>query len=359
MREKEIIASLRHAFDVHRGRAKYSTIRERIVTSARIDGIHLCQLIAAMVIASVGLNTDSTEAVIGAMLICPLMGSVLAIACGIATMDMHLLRQALGELLLQCGICLITSTLYFCISPLEQQTSLLLSNSSATIWDVVIALVGGFAGALGLSRRQEPSTLIAGVAVATALMPPLCSVGFGIASGDVVLAVSALYEFLVNVVFIAFGATLVLVLLKMPLVGDLDGDGREDDAERAEAVRESPVLRRNLLIALALFAIPCLHYSSQVIERQLAENGTLFEAADPYDTEEVTKELEVLCPGLESYSVGVEDSYQAQKDAVEQRVVATVVTEDELPEAREREVEALIRIHVDDVDEVAFEVGQG
>ena len=235
MRAQSITKALRDAFDVSKGRAKFSTIRERIVSAARVDGIHLCQLIAAMIIASVGLNINSTEAVIGAMLICPLMGSVLALALAVASMDMHIARHAFGGMLLQCGICLVTSTLYFAISPLSNETSELLTNSSATIWDVTIALVGGFAGALGISRRQEPSTLLAGVAVATALMPPLCSTGYGLALGDGVLALSAIYEFAINVLFIAFGATVVLSWLHMPLRGDLDGDGHTTSAEIAEA----------------------------------------------------------------------------------------------------------------------------
>ena len=209
---KHIAAEAREAFDMHKGRAKYSTIRDRILGSARLDGIHMFQLIAAMLIASIGLNTNSTEAVIGAMLICPLMGSVLAMAYAVASIDMHVLRHAVGGILLQCGICLVTSTLYFLISPLSNETSELLTNSTATIWDVLIALVGGFAGALGLSRRQEPQTLLAGVAVATALMPPLCSVGYGLSLGDFVHAGTSLYEFLINVLFISKTRTAMLYL---------------------------------------------------------------------------------------------------------------------------------------------------
>ena len=252
-------------------------------------------------------------------------------------------------------ICLVTSTTYFLLSPLSDQTSELLTNSTATIWDVVIALVGGFAGALGLSRRQEPSTLVAGVAVATALMPPLCSVGFGIASRDALLALSALYEFLVNVVFIAFGAVVVLVWLRMPFVGDLDGDGREDDAERAEARRESHVLRRRLVAGLVVFAVPCVFFSARVVQQSVERTGTVFESVDTYGTEEVTRELEAVLPGFVDYRVGVEDSYDLRSDTLDQRVVATVSTEAELTEARRHEAESLIRIHVPTLDEVRFE----
>lgn len=356
MEARRILEVTRDAFDVSRGRARYATIRERIIAAARIDGIHLCQLISAMLIASIGLNINSTEAVIGAMLICPLMGSALALAYAIATMDMHVLRHAAGGLVLQMGICLITSTLYFLISPIAAETSELLTNSSATIWDVLIALVGGFAGALGFSRRQEPQTLLAGVAVATALMPPLCSTGYGLATGNLMLALAALYEFLVNMVFIAFGATLVLVLLHMPLRGDLDGDGRVTQEELAEVDHDSRLLRHRLIAALVVFAIPCLYFSAQTVRRSVEQNGTVFEVEDSYDTEMVTKELDVVLPGLVDYRVGVEDAYDEATDTVEQRVVATVETQAKLTDAQQRRVRSLIVIHVPKLDEVEFEV---
>ena len=356
MRAQSITKALRDAFDVSKGRAKFSTIRERIVSAARVDGIHLCQLIAAMIIASVGLNINSTEAVIGAMLICPLMGSVLALALAVASMDMHIARHAFGGMLLQCGICLVTSTLYFAISPLSNETSELLTNSSATIWDVTIALVGGFAGALGISRRQEPSTLLAGVAVATALMPPLCSTGYGLALGDGVLALSAIYEFAINVLFIAFGATVVLSWLHMPLRGDLDGDGHTTSAEIAEADRDSHILRGRLAALIVVFALPCLYFSAQTVEQSIRQSGTVFEVTDSHNTELVSKELKVLLPGFVDYYVGVEDSYDSSQDTVEQRVIATVVTKEELDGVRQKEVRGLIHVHVSDLDEVRFEV---
>lgn len=355
MREKHIVRGVRTIFDVSKGRARYATIRTRIMDAAKIDGIHICQLIAAMVIASIGLNLNSTEAIIGAMLICPLMGSVVAIAYSVAAMDMRVFRHAVAGILLQCFICVITSTIYFAFSPLSTETSELLTYSSATIWDLLIALVGGFAGALGLSRRLEPSTLLSGVAVATALMPPLCTVGFGLAHANGVLALSALYEFLINVVFIAFGSTVVLVWLRIPLVGDLDGDGQEDEEEREEAERESHVLRKRLIIGLIIFAIPCVSFSMQVVRKSLEQDGTVFQTVDLYDTEHVTKELQVVCPHFVSYRVGAENSYRALQDAVERRIVATVVTSEELNYVSKRTVEALIRINTD-VDEVTFEL---
>lgn len=359
MRMQKIKESLASTLDIAgRGRAKYSTIRERIQDAARVDGIHLCQLIAAMIIASIGLNTDSTEAIIGAMLICPLMGSVLELAYGVAVMDMRAARRALAGLGLQCAICLVTSTLYFVFSPLETRTAALVTNANATIWDVIIALVGGLAGGLGLSRSKEPETLVSGVAVATALMPPLCASGYGIARGSAVLAFSAFYEFLTNVVFIAFGATCVFVWLHVPLVGDLDGDGRENEEERAEAQRESRPLRHKLMIALLVFALPCLYISSQVVKDSVVQQDAQIKVVDAYDTALVTQELEVICPGFVEYGVAIEDTADDEDGQVRQLVVARVRTRSELDAISKKEIEGIIRVHVKDLDEIRFEVGE-
>lgn len=348
--------TLRGFFNISEGRARYKTIRKRIVEDARIDGIHVCQLIAAMLIASIGLNVDSTEAVIGAMLICPLMGSVLAIAYAIATIDHRYLRESLLGLFMQVVVCLLTSTLYFVLSPLSNTTSELLTNSSATVWDVLIAFVGGFAGALGTSRRQEPTTLVAGVAVATALMPPLCATGFGVACNDWGSALSAFYEFLINVVFIAFGAEIVLVALRLPLQRDINGDGVITDEEVMESEEESRRMRTRLVVGSIVFALPCLFFSARVISSTMDVSGTLFEAYDEFDAEITTMELRVVCPGLEEYRVGRLNTYDVDSKQLVEEVVATVETSEELDKTQRAEVEGLVRLHVPDVDAVTFEV---
>ena len=343
-------------FNIDRGAARHKKLRKRIEEGAVIDGIHICQLIAAMTIASIGLNVDSTEAVIGAMLICPLMGSVLALAYGIASLDSKMLRDASTGLVIQMAICLATSTIYFAISPLSHQTSELLSNSTATVWDVLIAFVGGFAGALGISRKQEPATLIAGVAVATALMPPLCSTGFGLAGRDLMLAASAFYEFLINVVFIAFGAELVFVWIHVPLNRDLDGDGIVSLEEHVEAEHRSRQLRTRLIVGSLVFAIPCLFFSMQVIQKAIADHGSSFEIRDTYDAEMTTRELKVVCPNLVDYRVGTEDSYDMEKEKLNQRVVATIVTSAALSDEDKSKIKELVKLHADKIERVDFEV---
>lgn len=343
-------------FNVGEGRARYRTIRKRIKEGSRIHGIHVLQLMTAMMIASIGLNLNSTEAVIGAMLICPLMGSVLAIAYGVATADLKVLRKALVGLVVQVVVCLATSTLYFVISPISKATALLQTNTNATIWDVMIAFLGGFAGALGTSRKQEPSTLIAGVAVATALMPPLCAAGFGIATRSIGIGISGFYEFLVNVVFISFGAYVVLMLLRLPIHADLDGDGIVSQEDVQLAHRRSLAMGRSFLVGSLLLALPCLFFTAQVIRNATGENGEIFQTVDTYGTELTTRELEVIAPDVASYSIGNITSFDTKNNVLVERLTATIVAKRELSDATKRQLEALIRLHVPMLNEVVFEV---
>lgn len=359
MTSEEMRRTLHSFFDISKGRARDKIIHKRVREGAEIDGIHVCQLIAAMLIASIGLNTDSTEAVIGAMLICPLMGSVLAMAYSVATLDHNFLRESLMGLVVQVVVCLATSTLYFVISPLSKTTNELLANSTPTVWVMLIAFVGGFAGAVGTSRRLEPSTLIAGVAVATALMPPLCATGYGIAIRDWAVSASAFYTFLINVLFIAFGAAVVLALLRVPLVRDLNGDGVVTEAESIEAEREFKSRSKRLVIALIVFAIPCFFISARVVHKSIAENDGLFEIRDEFETEFTTYELRVVCPGLVSYRVGTDYSYDVEKSELVHEVVATVETKEGLSDTEKQQVEDLIRLHVEDLASVTFATAKG
>lgn len=256
---------LRRAFNIREGRAPYHVIRKRFVNGARLNGTHLCILVIAMVIACVGLDTDSDIAIVGAMLICPIMGSVLAIAYGMATVDRALIRDAVGGLALQMAFCLVTSTLYFHFSPVAGMTQALTDNSNPTAWDLLLALVGGFAGGLGNSRDQEPATLISGVAVATSLMPPLCAAGFGLAAVDGGLFLSALYEFGINVVFIALSAQVVLLLLRVPLKRDLNDDGIVTPEEERDVQALSHAIRWRILLGTMVFTIPCLMFTANLV----------------------------------------------------------------------------------------------
>lgn len=348
---------LREFVNVRDGRASYQVIRRRVQAGARIDGPHLCLLIVAMLIASVGLNMDSTEAVVGAMLICPLMGSVMGFAYAVATADSRMLRELLFGFVVQVIICLITSTLYFVISPISNETSELLTNSNPNIWDVLIALAGGFAGGLGISRNQEPSTLLSGVAVATALMPPLCAAGYGIAMAKFTLFAGAFYEFLLNVVFIAVSAQLVMMLLKVPLKRDLNGDEAMSTAENEAAMHRSMVLRRRVAIGTVIFLIPCVLLTVHAVNETMAQNsGEAFIVQDSYEVKQTTLELEAICPGFVSYRVGAVNAYDSKSGALSQHLVATLKTTDELDSFKKSEIRGLVHVHIKQLDELRFEV---
>lgn len=348
---RSVATFFKHTFNIREGRAPYHVIRKRFVNGARLNGNHLCILIVAMVIACIGLDTNSDIAIVGAMLICPLMGSVLAIAYAAATLDRTLARDAAAGLIVQMVFCLITSTLYFNLSPVAGMTQAMADNSSPTVWDLILALVGGFAGGLGNSRDQEPATLISGVAVATALMPPLCAAGYGIAAMNLGLSMSALYEFGINVVFIALSAMLVLLLLGTPLKRDLNDDGVVTAQEDADARSRAHTVRWRILIGTAIFAIPCIILTSNMV--RAADDPT----PDSYGAAETARELAVVCPGFKEYTVGLQAAPASNGSSMDEELVARVVTDEELDSEDRTMAEELIRLDVKDLDRVEFSVG--
>ena len=158
-------------------------------------------LMCAIFIASIGLNVNSTAVVIGAMLISPIMTPIIGLGVGLAIFDTRLVKQSLVVLFTQVLVSLLVSTLYFWMSPLSYASSELIARTSPTIWDVLIAIAGGIAGFIG-SRKKEANNIVPGVAIATALMPPICTAGYGLANGNVRFLFGALYLFLINCVFI-------------------------------------------------------------------------------------------------------------------------------------------------------------
>ena len=159
-------------------------------------------LAIAVVIASVGLNVNSIPVIIGAMLISPLMGPIFGMGLGLGINDMPLIKSSGKNLLVMVGISLAASFVYFLITPLNlTNPSELLARTNPTIYDVLIALFGGFAGILEQCRKEK-GTVFAGVAIATALMPPLCTAGFGLASGNFSYFMGAAYLFVINCIFI-------------------------------------------------------------------------------------------------------------------------------------------------------------
>lgn len=181
----------------------YSTreFREKLYDDLHVRLRDTVILMCAIFIASIGLNMNSTAVIIGAMLISPLMTPIVGLGFGLAIFDTRLIKQSLEVLLTQVLVSLLVSTLYFWISPLSYASSELIARTSPTIWDVLIAIAGGIAGVIG-SRKKEANNIVPGVAIATALMPPICTAGYGLANGNVRFLLGALYLFLINCVFI-------------------------------------------------------------------------------------------------------------------------------------------------------------
>lgn len=181
----------------------YSTreFREKLYDDLHVRLRDTLILMCSIFIASIGLNMNSTAVVIGSMLISPLMTPIVGLGFGLAIFDTRLIKQSLKVLFIHVLVSLLVSTLYFWISPLSYASSQLIARTSPTIWDVLIAIAGGIAGVIG-SRKKEANNIVPGVAIATALMPPICTAGYGLAIGNVRFLFGALYLFSINCVFI-------------------------------------------------------------------------------------------------------------------------------------------------------------
>lgn len=202
-------------FSLFRDMEEFTVISENINKEAYFKGTNLYVLFFAILIASLGLNLNSTAVVIGAMLISPLMGPIVGVGAGVAMNDLPLLRKASANYFFAAGVGLFASTLYFLVTPLDAAHSEILSRTSPTVYDALIALFGGFAGILAISSKQK-GNVIPGVAIATALMPPLCTAGYGLATWQLNYFVGALYLYIINTVFISTATIITVYLLKFP-----------------------------------------------------------------------------------------------------------------------------------------------
>lgn len=208
-------AAFSRRFSLRDDQAPHDEIDSRIRNDIELTGATPWILMFAIFIASVGLNVNSAAAIIGAMLISPLMGPIMGIGYGIAIYDFPLIRRAITNLGIATGLSILTSALYFSVTPLSQAQTELLARTTPTIWDVLIALFGGLAGSVAATRRKK-SNVIPGVAIATALMPPLCTVGYGLAHLKWDFVIGAFYLFSINSVFIAISMVLVTGFLHLP-----------------------------------------------------------------------------------------------------------------------------------------------
>jgi uncharacterized hydrophobic protein (TIGR00271 family) len=207
----EILISIKNyikeLFDLRKSKENEELTVESIRHGVVFKGTNLWVLIFAIFIASLGLNVNSTAVIIGAMLISPLMGPIMGFGLSVGISDFDLLKQSFRSYLLTTFISVVTSTLYFSLTPLNEVQSELLARTSPTIYDVLIALFGGLAGIIAVSTKEK-GNVIPGAAIATALMPPLCTAGFGLATGNIFYFLGAFYLYFINSVFISLATFL-------------------------------------------------------------------------------------------------------------------------------------------------------
>lgn len=261
---QQISIFLKDKFNLDEDKASEDEVKENIRKSVDFKGTNLWVLIFAIVIASVGLNVNSTAVIIGAMLVSPLMGPIMGIGLGLAINDFELFKRALKNFLWAVAISLVVSTLYFAITPLNTAQSELLARTTPTTWDVLIATFGGLAGIVAQSRKDRTSTVIPGVAIATALMPPLCTAGFGLATGNMAYFGGAFYLFFINTVFIAFSTFFVVRFLKYEKKAFLDK-------------RREKKVKNSIIIIITATLVPSVILAYSIVQRTLFEsNANLF-----------------------------------------------------------------------------------
>ena len=180
---------------------KYKILKRNIIEDSDFTKETMFILICAMIIASIGLNTNSVAVIIGAMLISPLMSPIQSLGLGLSNGNLKRVYASLFRLGIFILISVVSSTFYFLVSPINDATPQILARTYPTLWDVLIAIFGGTAGVIG-KTKEDGGNVVPGVAIATALMPPLCVVGFGIAHGNLKIFLGAGYLFIINVFFI-------------------------------------------------------------------------------------------------------------------------------------------------------------
>lgn len=232
----------------------FQQIHETIEKDIIFKGTNLWILIFAVIVASVGLNMNSTAVIIGAMLISPLMGPINGMGYSIATYNFPLFRTAVKNFSFAVIASLIASTTYFAISPISAAHSELLARTSPTIYDVLIALFGGLAGIVAISSKHK-GNVIPGVAIATALMPPLCTAGYGLATSQFAYFFGAIYLFTINTVFIAISSVAISQILKFPILSDI-------------SAKQKQKIHQGIWFVTILVLLPSIYFGFKLVQKE-------------------------------------------------------------------------------------------
>lgn len=248
-------------FNLNEDKQANSEIIASITSGTQFKGTNLWILVCAILIASLGLNMNSTAVIIGAMLISPLMGPIMGIGLGVGIRDNNLIRSSLKNLFVATVFSLTASAIYFWLSPINDARSELLARIQPTIYDVMIAFFGGFAGIIATGSKTK-GNILPGVAIATALMPPLCTAGYGLATLQLKFLFGAMYLFLINAVYIGLATWLGTIVLKLPKMEEKEEvDGEQPRFNKAWA-----------FVLLFVFIIPSLVTTVGIVRENVQES---------------------------------------------------------------------------------------
>jgi uncharacterized hydrophobic protein (TIGR00271 family) len=257
------LGKIAHYFNLEPELEGNDRIHEEILKGISFKGTNLWILVFAIVVASVGLNMNSTAVIIGAMLISPLMGPINGMGYSIATYNFELFRTSLRNFGFAVIASLVASTTYFALSPISTAHSELLARTSPSIYDVLIAFFGGLAGIVAICSKQK-GNVIPGVAIATALMPPLCTAGYGLASGQMEFFLGALYLFTINTVFIALASVVTSQILKLPIRTIVDASQKK-------------TVNRWITVVIAIVLLPSIYFGYGLVKKErFIENANLY-----------------------------------------------------------------------------------
>ena len=246
---------LRETLRFNDANINHEEVRNNILKDIPFKGYNVWILICSILICSVGLNINSTAVVIGAMLISPLMGPILGLGLSIGTNDLDNLKSSIKNFFIALAVSLLTSTIFFLITPLHDAQSELLARTQPTFLDALIAIFGGLAGIIAVSRK-DASNVFPGVAIATALMPPICTAGYGIANGNIHFFLGALYLFLLNSVFISISTLVIVRYLHFPFISFVDKQMEKK-------------VKRYIIIVSAVIIIPSAYLFFEVTQESI------------------------------------------------------------------------------------------
>ncbi len=253
-----LIGWVRGLFNLQAYKSREDEVIESIRNNVEFKGSNLWVLIFAILIASIGLNVNSGAVVIGAMLISPLMGPILGLGLGVGIYDFALIKKSAVNLGVAALISILTAGIYFLITPMKEAHSELLARTTPTTWDVLIAFFGGMAGIIATASKEK-GNVIPGVAIATALIPPLCTAGYGLATGHWSYFFGAFYLFFINSVFICFSTILIVRYLRFPHYSFVD--------ERLEKR-----VKNTVTVVVLATIIPSIFIAYTLVLRSIFEN---------------------------------------------------------------------------------------